>query len=60
MDRHNHGAVNLHNPFERGSPFLASLVSSIVMSVVVNCNDALLLEKVLPVAKEQRLAVARR
>ena len=28
------------------------------MSVAVNCNDALLLEKVPPVAKEQRLAVA--
>ena len=28
------------------------------MSVAVNCNDALLLEKVPPVAREQRLAVA--
>ncbi len=28
------------------------------MSVALNCNDALLLEKVPPVAKEQRLAVA--
>ena len=28
------------------------------MSVAVNCSDALLLEKVPPVAKEQRLVVA--
>ena len=28
------------------------------MSVAVDCSDALLLEKVAPVAKEQRLAVA--
>ena len=28
------------------------------MSVAVNCHDALLLEKVPPVAKEQRLVVA--
>ena len=28
------------------------------MSVAVNCNDDLLMEKVLPVAKEKRLAVA--
>ena len=30
----------------------------LLASVAVNCNDALLLEKVPPVAKEQRLAVA--
>ena len=29
-----------------------------MVSVAVNCNDALLLEKVPPVEKEQRLAVA--
>ena len=28
------------------------------MTVAVNCNDALLLEKVPPVAKEQRLVIA--
>ncbi len=32
-------------------------MSSIVVTVAVNCNDALLLEKVPPVAKEQRLVV---
>ena len=37
---------------------IASLVCSIVVSIAVNCSDALLLEKVPPVAKEQRLAVA--
>ena len=46
--------LNLHNP----SPLLTSLVSSIVVSAAVDCDDALLLEKVPPVAKEQRLAVA--
>ncbi len=29
-----------------------------MVSVAVNCNDALLLEKVPPIAKELRLAVA--
>ena len=42
----------LHNPFERGSPLLGSLASSVVVSVAVNCDDAL------PLKKEQRLAIA--
>ena len=44
--------LNLHNPFERGSPLCASLTSSVVSERSCELNDALLLEK------EQRLAVA--
>ena len=44
--------------FEWGLPLLASLTSSVVSERSCELNDALLLEKVPPVAKEQRIAVA--
>ena len=49
-----HG-ISLSNQAEPAQP-----ISRVVLlaSVALNCNDALLLEKVPPVAKEQRLAVA--
>ena len=50
--------LNLHNPFERGSPLLVSLASSVVSERSCELNVALLLEKVPPVVNEQRLAVA--
>ena len=33
--------LNLHNPFQRASPLLASLASGVVASAAVNCDDAL-------------------
>ena len=33
--------LNLHHPFQRASPLLASLASGVVASVAVNCDDAL-------------------
>ena len=46
--RHDHAGaatfvtwLNLHNPFQRASPLLASLTSGVVASAAVNCDDAL-------------------
>ena len=33
--------LNLHNPFQRESPLLASLTSGVVASAAVNCDDPL-------------------
>ena len=33
--------LNLHHPFQRASPLLASLASGVVASAAVNCDDAL-------------------
>ena len=33
--------LNLHHPFQRASPLLASLAGGVVASVAVNCDDAL-------------------
>ena len=33
--------LDLHHPFQRASPLLASLASGVVASVAVNCDDAL-------------------
>ena len=33
--------LNLHNPFQRASPLLASLASDVASSAAVNCDDAL-------------------
>ena len=32
--------LDLHHPFQRASPLLASLASGVVASVAVNCDDA--------------------
>ena len=52
------GQLTLVSGVNKDRPF--SHLSRVVLlaSVALNCNDALLLEKVPPVAKEQRLAVA--
>ena len=34
--------LNLHNPFQRASPLLASLASDVAASAAVNCDDSLL------------------
>ena len=47
--------LNLHNPFQRASPLLASLASGIVANAAVNCDDALLVGEASMKAMEGKL-----
>ena len=47
--------LNLHNPFQRASPLLASLASGVVANAAVNCDDALFVGEASMKAMEGKL-----